>query len=131
MASVALTLAVSDQDLSVVRLAPGAPVPAWLPTSGFTTVTRTGDELSIVCATAAVPGDAGLVAESGWIALKLQGPFAFTLTGILASVLAPLADAGVGIFALSTYDTDYVLVKAAQRTEAIIALRSAGHTVDG
>lgn len=132
----ALTLVVHDEDLAVVRLAPDATVPPWLPTTGFTTVSRTSAELSIVCASAAVPAaspaddaEAGLIAEPGWIALELVGPFEFTLTGILASVLVPLADAAVGIFAISTYDTDYVLVKATQRREAIDALRTAGHTV--
>lgn len=124
-----LTLTVLDQSLAVVRLEPDAPVPGWLPTSGFTTVTRNDDELSIVCAAAAVPADAALAVEPGWVALKLEGPFAFTLTGILAAVLDPLADAGVGIFAISTYDTDYVLVADAQRDAAVDALRAAGHTV--
>jgi len=125
----ALTLTVLDQALAVVRLEPDARVPGWLPTSGFTTVTRSDDELSIVCASAAVPDGLGLTAEAGWLAMKLEGPFEFTLTGILAAVLNPLADEGVGIFAISTYDTDYVLVKAGQLARASSALRASGHTV--
>ncbi|UTA51115.1 ACT domain-containing protein [Deinococcus radiodurans] len=62
--------------------------------------------------------------------MKLHGPFDFGLTGILASVLNPLRDAGVGIFALSTYDTDYVLVAQEQLDKAVAALRDAGHHVD-
>ncbi|MGN6694848.1 MAG: ACT domain-containing protein [Aquihabitans sp.] len=124
-----LTLTVLDQALSVIRLSPDAPVPGWVPTAGFTTVTRNDDELSIVCASAAVPSDEDLTAEAGWVALKLAGPFEFTLTGILAAVLVPLADAGVGIFAISTYDTDYVLVKATELDTAVSALGAAGHDV--
>jgi hypothetical protein len=126
----ALLLAVQAGELAVVRLAPDAPVPAWVPVTGFSTVSRTADELSVVCDAAAVP-DLGpaVPLEAGWVSLKLQGPFAFTLTGILAAVLVPLADAGIGIFALSTFDTDYVLVKQHHLDGAVAALRAAGHTV--
>jgi len=128
-ASSSLTLAVRDGALAVVRLAPDAPVPSWLPATGFTSVTRTADELSVVCPADAVPHGDGVPAEAGWVRLELAGPFEFTLTGILAAVLVPLADAGVGIFALSTYDTDHVLVKGAQLGDAVTALRAAGHVV--
>lgn len=127
-----LTLAVLDGELAVARLAPDAPVPGWLPVTGFTTVSRTADELSVLCDAEAVPDlGADVPVERGWGALKLEGPFAFTLTGILAAVLVPLAEAGVGIFAISTFDTDYVLVKQDQLDAAVQVLRTAGHKVLG
>ncbi|HEX8927087.1 MAG TPA: ACT domain-containing protein, partial [Terriglobales bacterium] len=89
-------------------------VPQWaLGGVGFTSVTRTDDELSIVCEETLVPADQQRV-EHGWRAFKLQGPIPFEQTGVLSSLISPLAEAGVEIFAISTFDTDYVLVKAAK-----------------
>jgi len=88
----------------------------------------TDDELSLVCEEAHVPGN--VRCQRGWRMFKLQGPFDFALTGILKAVLDPLAAAGIGIFALSTYDTDYVLVQAPRLDEALSALRDAGHRID-
>jgi len=111
---------------AVVQLPPDAPLP---PLGGaFFSLTRTANELSLVCEESRVP--VGARQQGGWVALKLHGPFDFGLTGILAAVLEPLRDAGVGIFALSTFDTDYVLVAAEQLPEAVAALRGAGHTVE-
>lgn len=113
--------------LAVVRLPADAPVPAWAgEPSAFASITRTGDELSIVCREALVPP--GAAAEPGWRALKISGPLPFTAVGVLAGIAAPLADAGVSIFAVSTFDTDYVLVKADQLDRAMAALSAAGHT---
>lgn len=120
-----LTLSLLPLRLAVCRFAPETPLP---PLGGaFFSLTRTADELSLVCEDALVPP--GARAEAGWVALKLHGPFEFTLTGILAAVLNPLRDAGVGIFALSTFDTDYVLVKRERLDAALDALRGAGHTI--
>jgi uncharacterized protein len=116
-------------DYAVCRLESGQPVPDWAWTGEFVSVTRTADELSIVCDVNAVPD--GVRLEAGWACLKLQGPFAFELTGILSSVLEPLRDAGVGIFAVSTFDTDYVLLKRAQLGVGNAALEAAGHSVSG
>jgi uncharacterized protein len=91
-------------------------------------LTLTADELSLVCSEAVLPAGA-LKVETDWRAFRFEGPFDFALTGILASVAVPLAQAGVGIFALSTFDTDYVLVKAAQLDTSIAVLRDAGHQV--
>lgn len=88
---------------------------------------RTPDELSIVCEEGKAP-EIGMI-ENGWRVLKLEGPFPFEMTGVLASVLNPLAARDVSIFALSTYDTDYVLIKEVQLEAAVLALREAGHTV--
>ncbi|PTA68764.1 ACT domain-containing protein [Deinococcus arcticus] len=119
------TLSLLPGRYAVVQLPPDAPLPTLA--GAFWSLTRTPDELSLVCAEDQVPP--GATAADGWVALKLHGPFPFHLTGILAGVLGPLRDAGVGIFALSTFDTDYVLVKQAQQAGATAALRAAGHTV--
>jgi hypothetical protein len=114
--------------LSVCRLPPAAAVPPWAAEGGeFVSITRTTDELSIVCPEAAVPAD--VAHEPGWRALKVAGPLDFALVGILASIAGPLAQAGIPIFAVSTYDTDYVLVKNEYTEKAIRAVSDAGHTV--
>jgi hypothetical protein len=116
-------------EFAVCRLPAVEPVPAWAGSALFSSVTRTADELSIICPAAQVP--AGVKHEAGWSLLKFQGPFAFTETGILAAVLAPLAAAKIGILATATFDTDYLMVKSAQLSEAQRVLESAGHTVRG
>jgi hypothetical protein len=115
--------------LAVCRLGAGEAFPAWLPARGFVSIARTADELSIVCAEDAVPE--GVRSERGWRCLAVAGPLDFGMTGVLASIAAPLADAGISIFALSTFDTDYVLVKAEKLEDAAEALRRAGHEVTG
>ena len=87
--------------------------------------TRTADELSIVCPTDRVPANAKC--EGPWTCFKLQGPFPFSQTGVLASFIDPLAERGVPIFAIATFDTDYVLVKEAHASTALRALQDAGH----
>lgn len=111
----------------MAQLPPGSPLPAWTTAGELWAVTSAPGEVSVVTAAQNVPE--GVRAEHGWAALRLHGPFPFHLTGILAAVLNPLRDAGVGIFALSTFDTDYVLVKAGRLAEALTALRAAGHEV--
>ncbi len=91
----------------------------------FFSVTQTADELSIVCEEGRVPD--GVRVEKDWVALKLEGPFPFSLTGVLSSFLQPLATAEIPIFAVSTFDTDYVLMKREKLEEAIKALGAAGH----
>ncbi len=123
-----LYLVVIPYSLAVCRLDRKAPIPDWATLSRFWSITRSEDELSIVCEEALVP--AGVRSESGWRGLKLAGPLDFNLTGILASLLEPLAQVGVSIFAISTFDTDYLLVKQSQLDQAVAALQSAGHKVD-
>lgn len=120
-----LSFSVLPGSFAVLRLPPDADVPAGLLVPPFHSVTRTPVELSVVCPEAAVPE--GARAESGWALLALAGPFPFELVGVLASILAPLAAAGVSIFALSTFDTDYVLVKRDRLEDAVAALAAAGH----
>jgi hypothetical protein len=122
-----LALELLPERYAVVRLGADAALPAWLRDDGFRNVSWTADELSIVCEESQPPADAH--AERGWRCLKLRGPFDFALTGILLSVLEPLAAADVGIFAVSTFDTDYVLVKEAQLQAAVDALVASGHHV--
>jgi hypothetical protein len=121
-------LRVLDGRFAVCRLAGDAPLPGWFSLNGsLAAVVRRGDELSLVVPEDAAPRDA--TAERDWLALEIEGPMAFTLTGVLASVAQPLADASVPIFALATYDTDVVLVPGARAGEAIAALRDAGHDI--
>ena len=112
---------------AVCRLEPTAPLPAWVWSGRLASVSRTRDELSVVCAEEVVPAD--VLAERGWRCFKVEGPLVFAMTGVLASLAVPLAEAAVSIFALSTYDSDYVLVPEARLTQALGALRGAGHTV--
>ena len=116
---------------AVCRLGADEPLPSWfsLTDGPVAAVVRRGDEeLSLVCPSDAPPAD--VVAEREWVALEVEGPMEFTLTGVLASVAAPLAEASVPIFALATYDTDVVLVPRVRAAAAVTALRSAGHQVD-
>jgi hypothetical protein len=114
---------------AVCRLQPGEPVPpAPASAAALWAVARTRAELSVVCPEEDVPPGARV--EAGWAALELAGPFALEgEVGILSSVLDPLAAAGISIFALSTFDTDYVLVHAGALAAAAGALRAAGHAV--
>jgi hypothetical protein len=123
-----LTLTMLPGTLAICRLAPDAEVPAWTWTGELASVTRTPDELSIICRADAVPP--GVRSEGGWRCLKVRGPLDFALTGILAALTAPLAAAGIALFAVSTYDTDYLLVKAEMLDRAAETLRGAGHRVE-
>jgi hypothetical protein len=125
----ALSLTVLPGRYAVCRLPADAAAPPLLPTAGLLSVTRTSDETSIVCVEAGAP--AGAQVENGWRAIVIAGPLDFALTGVLASLAGPLAAADVSIFALSTYDTDYILVRADQLETAAAALRQAGHELAG
>jgi hypothetical protein len=91
-------------------------------------VTRTADELSVVCRQEAVPE--GIVCERGWRCLRVEGSMPFTIVGVLASLTTAVAKAGVAVFAFSTFDTDYLFVKEGDMPRAVASLRSAGHLVD-
>jgi hypothetical protein len=105
-------------------------VPEWATRGDFFCVTRTRDELSIVCAQENIPSNvAGLSFEYGWKTLKMEGPLDFALTGIVASVAEPLAEAGVAIFPIATYETDYILVKESHLERAVNELSSYGHVI--
>jgi len=110
---------------AIIRLAPDAPIPDWATKGEFTSITRTADELSIVCPVGNLPADVS--STHRWICLKLEGPFPFSMTGVLLSFIEPLSNDHVPIFAISTYDTDYVLIEEEHVGHAMEALREAGH----
>jgi len=117
-----------DELYAVVRLEPDAELPDWVRGGHFWSVTRSDNELSIVCREEDVPADAS--AERGWCALELAGPLDFSLTGVVAALVTPLADAEVPIFVLSTFETDYLLVREHDLHRSVEALTAAGHEVD-
>ena len=124
-----LTLQLLPEVLAVCRLAPDAPLPEWAVEDDFVSITRTRDELSVVVPQERVPE--GVQAQRDFRALKVAGPLAFDEIGILAALAGPLAAAGISIFAVSTYDTDYVLVRESDLGKALGVLRDAGHIVAG
>jgi hypothetical protein len=113
---------------AIVRLAADTPLPRWAARGEFFSVTRTSDELSVVCLADQVPS--GIASETGWRALKVTGPFALSEIGVLAALAAPLAEAKVSLFAISTFDTDYLLVSEKQLNAAVAALKGAGHRIE-
>ena len=120
---------------AIAKLPANAAIPSWagagLGAEGaafeFSSITRTRDELSIVCADSLMPQ--GLPAERGRRALQVAGPLDFALTGILSALLEPLAEARISAFALSTYDTDYILLRAGDLAAAKAAWLGAGHEI--
>jgi len=118
-----------DELYAIVRLEPDAEVPVWARTGHFWSITRSDSELSIVCPQDDVPTDAS--AERGWCALEVAGPLDFSLTGVVSSLVAPLAEEEIPLFLISTFETDYLLVREPDLHRAVEALTSAGHSVDG
>ena len=123
------SLVVLSETLAVCRLPVDAAVPNWAWSGGLTSITSTDDELSLVCEADAVPDD--VTHTGGWRALKVRGPLDFGLVGILAGISRVLADAAISIFAISTYETDYILMREAQLDRAIDALKAAGYSISG
>ena len=121
-----MTLELLPTSLAVCRLPADAELPTWI-FGAFQNVTRTPDELSVICDAKEVPEE--VQAERGWRCLRVAGTLEFHLTGILASLASPLAEAGISIFALSTFDTDYLLVKEDVLELAVHALEAEGHAV--
>lgn len=120
-----LRLELLPMPFAVCQLAQDAPMPPGAP---FTFWARTDDEVSLVCPEADAPG-AYLRKEDGWRALRVAGTLDFSLVGILSRLTAALAEAGVGVFVISTYLTDYVLVREGQLEAAVAALSAHGHAV--
>lgn len=115
-----------DGAYAISRLDATEAIPAWADGGGFVSISRTDDELSVVCLADRVPGD--VKSDGGWTCFKLVGPFAFNETGIALAVIKPLAEAGIGIFLVSTFDTDYLLVKSSDAANAQRLLADVGHT---
>ncbi|HMD31184.1 MAG TPA: ACT domain-containing protein [Candidatus Acidoferrales bacterium] len=124
-----LTLRLLPETFAICRLDPHAPLPAWVPQRAFTASIRTADELCVYCAGDAVPPD--VRAERGWRALQLVGPFDFSEFGVIASVAGPLAEAGISISVLATFDTDYIFVRAEALESAVEILQAGGHRIAG
>ncbi|HEV8022181.1 MAG TPA: ACT domain-containing protein [Candidatus Lustribacter sp.] len=122
-----MELHVLDETLALARLAADAEVPSWVAGRDFLSVVRTPFELSIVCRNDAVPATHTEV-QRGFRALAVVGTLDFALTGIVASLAAPLAAAGISIFGISTYDTDHILVREDRLADAKTVLAAAGHT---
>jgi hypothetical protein len=112
---------------AICRLDPHAAIPPWGTHGRFSSIARTPHELSIVCASDEVPGD--VQAQRGYRGLVVRGPLDFGLVGIVAALSAVLASASIGIFVVSTYDTDYLFVRAGDLDRAVAVLRDAGHIV--
>ncbi len=121
-----LTLRFHPEHLALCKLASTAPVPSDILAHPLTCFFRTRKEATLICPSALAPQD--VESEPGWIALEFVGAFDFALTGILTQVATPLAEVGISIFALSSFTTDYVLIKSENRDAAIAALRQAGHS---
>jgi hypothetical protein len=120
-----LTLSLLPENYSICRLGPEADIPPWALAGDFYSLTRTKEELSLVCSEEFVPE--GVQCEKGWRCILVSGPLDFSLTGILASLTNSLAEAGISVLAISTFDTDYFLVKADNLKRAVLKLEEAGH----
>lgn len=124
----ALTLHVLPETFAVCRLPADTPAPKWA-NGAVASVTRTGEELSLVCEEQFVPD--GVQKQGDFRCLKVAGPLAFEMTGVIAALAGPLADAGISLFPLGTYDTDYLFVRQSDLSRTADALRQAGHRVCG
>ena len=120
-----LTLSLLADTFAICRLGPDVDIPSWALAGDFYSITRTVEELSLVCLQEVVPE--GTRAEKGYRCLKVGGPLDFSLTGILSSLTIPLAQAGISVLTISTFDTDYLLVKEAQVDRAVQKLSQVGH----
>ncbi len=123
-----LELTLLPDRFAISRLAADAPIPGWATQGAFFSVTRTRDELSVVCELSRVP--AGVQSQPGWRVFKVHGPFVLSEIGVLSALAAPLAAAKISLFAVSTFDTDYLLVASETLLAAVAALERAGHTVN-
>jgi len=124
---VASELVVLGSNYGISKFGATALVPAWVDGGNFWSVSRTPDELSIVCEERLIPS--GVNSEVGFSCLQVIGPLGFDTVGVLASLTGALAASGISVFAISTFDTDYLLVRQASLPDAIDALRESGHVI--
>ncbi len=122
-----LKFEVTSLRLALCRFEPDSQVPAWAIRGSFSSVTRTAEELSILCEAGLVP--ASVPSENDWACLKIAGLIPLTQTGVLAAFIAPLSERGIAIFTISTFDTDYVLVRESSLDTALAALKASGHEI--
>ena len=122
-----LTLSILHEEFAICRLNADSPVPSWAFAGSLSSITRTADELSIVCAQKQAPEQTRC--DRDWRCLKVHGPLDFSLTGVMLALVKPLAEARISIFAFSTFDTDYLMVKESNLEKAIRALTDAGHEI--
>ncbi len=122
-----LTLVKRDGELAICRLGHNESVPAWATRGDFYNIAYTPDELSIVCDAAGVPES--VKAERTFTALRVEGTISFAMTGVLAALAGPLATARIPIFVVSTYDTDWLLIRTPQYEVAADVLRAAGFAI--
>ncbi len=122
-----MELLLLNEPLTVCRLDMAATPPEWAKGQELLALIWDVDELTLICAEGCLPP--GQTAERGWRALKVTGPLDFSLVGVLASLATPLAQAGIPLLALSTYSTDYILIRETHLESALEALRLAGHQV--
>ncbi len=122
-----LELSILEGTYGVCRLERSSQIPDWALQGSFTTITKTLHELSVVCSQELIPEK--IRSEKGWKVLMVKGPLEFSLTGVLANLSSSLADAGISIFAISTYDTDYLLVKSGDLRKSISVLIDTGHKI--
>lgn len=122
-----VTLAQLDGDYAVARLNGGDAIPGWADGEGFVSISRDANELSVVCRADRVPAD--VKHDAGWTCFRFKGPFAFDETGIALAVIRPLSEADIGIFLVSTFDTDYLLLKQENVSWAKTLLSAAGHVL--
>lgn len=122
-----ITLKALDGIYGIARLEPSARIPEWADGNGFVSISRTEDELSIVCLLARIPG--GVRQDRDWKCFKFLGPFTFGEAGIVLSVIEPLSTNGIGVFVVSTFDGDHLLVKADDADRSGTLLRLSGHQI--
>jgi len=122
-----LELTLLPERFTICRLAPTTSIPEWAMQGSFFSITRSRDELSVVCEFGHVP--AGVQAQPGWRVFKVHGPFVLTDIGVLSALASPLAEAKLSLFAISTFDTDYLLVASETLSAALTALEKAGHKI--
>jgi len=127
MSKMILKMRVIDGTFGVCRLSSMEKLPNWIEINEFYSITKTEDELSIVCSDKNIPNE--ITHENDWKIIKVEGPLDFSLTGVLSSLSTALANQGISIFAISTYDTDYILVKNKDIENAINVLSKEGHQI--
>jgi hypothetical protein len=120
-------LEILPASFAICRFPSDAPLPVWWETLPFCSISRTDDELSIICVEQAVPVE--VACSRGWMAFKVRGPFALDAIGVLSALTRPLADNYISMMAVSTYETDYILVKRESLDAAIAAFEADGHAV--